>query len=195
MARRISPVLIALTLLAGAAVLAAPAWAGGGGHCTEPDQTVARSTEVALRNSCFHSTITRIEPGDTVTFSNKDPYAHNVVGWQGDWGGFDDLLEGDSMSATFNDPGVYPFACYLHPGMVGTVVVGDGFDAGEVSGVLASTNDPEPPSGPRSQPASEAADESGANRPPTLGLLAAAGLLVAAVVTFLGRRARAPVSP
>ncbi|MGH2736842.1 MAG: cupredoxin domain-containing protein [Actinomycetota bacterium] len=189
MARRISPVLFAVALLAGAVLFAAPASAGGGGHCSDPDQTVGKATEVALQSSCFRSTVTQVAPGDTVTFTNKDPYAHNVVGWQGSWGGFDDLQQGDSVSATFDAPGVYPFACYLHPGMVGAVVVGDDFDAGEVSSVLAGTDDPNPPSGDRSQPAGERASErSGSNWPLTLGALAGAGLLVAALVMFLERR-------
>jgi hypothetical protein len=111
-------------------------------------------------------------------------------------GGFDDLLEGDSIAATFDAPGVYPFACYLHPGMVGAVVVGDDFDAGEVSGVLAAANDREPPAGPRSQPSRDASGGSNADGLQSLGLLVVGALVVAAVVTFLERRrARTPASP
>lgn len=32
---------------------------------------------------------------------------------------------GRSFTATFRRPGVYPFQCYLHPGMAGAVLVGD----------------------------------------------------------------------
>ena len=90
----------------------------------------------------------------TVAKSGKvkwDPQAWKPVGWDldfepqtfafempeprnldaGKWdskGGFHSsgaLLPGDKFSVTFTKPGTYPFACVLHPQMVGTLVVTD----------------------------------------------------------------------
>src|SRR5918996_5831758 len=79
---------------------------------------------VQIASGCFGPTTLKVDPGDTVTFVNLDPYVHNVsaVGW----GHLDDLNRGDSFQATFADAGVYPFACQYHPAMVGAIVVGDG---------------------------------------------------------------------
>jgi hypothetical protein len=68
---------------------------------------------------------------------NKDPITHNVS--SNGWGEFDDMHEGDSFVATFRAPGVYPFACTYHPGMVGAIVVGDGSGAGSGERVTAAS--------------------------------------------------------
>ncbi|MEO8477867.1 MAG: plastocyanin/azurin family copper-binding protein, partial [Actinomycetota bacterium] len=84
-------------------------------------------------------TILRISPGDTVTFVNRDPMVHNVVA--NGWGHFDDLSESDRFTASFPEPGVYPFACTYHPGMTGAIVVGDGEGSG--SGVVMDATPPQ----------------------------------------------------
>jgi plastocyanin len=124
MARRILLVLLALpfTLVLGAV----PAVAGGGCHS---GVTVAdEGSTVAMAEACFTPTILHIDPGETVRFVNKDAMTHNVVA--NGWGHFDDLLEADDFTVSFDDPGVYPYACTYHPGMTGAVVVGDAEGAG-----------------------------------------------------------------
>jgi plastocyanin len=116
------------------AVLGLPAAAGGGGCYGGP--TEGSSLTVALAEACPSPTIVHVGPGDTVRFVNKDPFAHNVIGVGFAWGHADDLLQGDSFKQTFDAPGVYPYACWYHPGMVGAVVVGD---AGGQSTAVTST--------------------------------------------------------
>jgi hypothetical protein len=41
------------------------------------------------------------------------------------WGSFEQIRRGESISHDFSEPGVYSYVCNMHPGMVGTVVVGD----------------------------------------------------------------------
>ena len=53
---------------------------------------------------------------------------HNVTA--NVWGYFEDMNEGDAFTATFDQPGVYPYACAYHPGMTGAIVVGSGTGAG-----------------------------------------------------------------
>jgi plastocyanin len=117
----------ALVVLVGSLlVLAPPATAGGGCH---EGLTEGTGPTVTIVDACFGPAIVRAEPGDTITFVNNDTFAHNVGG--SGWGHYDNLAAGDRFSATFADAGLYPFACTLHQGMVGVVVVGDALGAGD----------------------------------------------------------------
>lgn len=67
--------------------------------------------------------VLRVEPGAAVTFTNRDPAMHNLFG-SGMYVG--ELHAERSVAFRFDDAGVYPYACTIHPGMVGAIVVGDG---------------------------------------------------------------------
>ena len=80
-------------------------------------------------DACFTATVTTVDPGTPVTFVNRDDgITHNVGGHQ--WGQFEDMLQGDAFTVSFDEAGIYPFACTYHPGMTGAIVVGDGKGAG-----------------------------------------------------------------
>jgi plastocyanin len=116
------------------------ATAGGGGHCALSE---ARGDRVALEGTCFSPSTLHAEAGTTITFVNRDPYAHNVSGTG--WGNYEDMDQGDRFTTSFADEGIYPFACTLHPGMTGVVLVGDeagGDRTGEVQPLAASTSPP-----------------------------------------------------
>jgi plastocyanin len=103
---------------------ASPAVAGGGCHAA---MTQGKGNRVEMVKACFTPSVLRTDPGTEVTFVNRDPTVHNV---SAEWSYISDLSQGDKFTATFSEPGVYPFACTYHPGMVGAVVVGDGTGAG-----------------------------------------------------------------
>ena len=139
MVGRIASVLAAVAL---AALLmpAPPAIAGGGCHS---GATQGKGDTVELLDACPTPTILTIDPGGAVAFVNKDPFAHNVIG--SSWGHPDDLNQGEAFAATFAEPGVYPWACWYHPGMTGAIVVGDGTGVGNGESVsVASFGQPEP---------------------------------------------------
>jgi len=119
--RRIG-VVVAAGLLVG--LLATPTLAGGGG-CHQPEQTEAAATIVHLSSNCFSPTVTRVAPGETVSFVNDDPVPHTVTGANLLWGSLDHMPSAATIEASFDRPGVYPYVCILHPGMTGAVVVGD----------------------------------------------------------------------
>ena len=75
---------------------------------------------------CFSPTVLHVRPGEAVTWTNTDPFGHNVMGASASWGSFDLLKPGRSVTYRFTRVGTYPFVCTMHPGMVGAVVVGDG---------------------------------------------------------------------
>ena len=159
-----------LSLIAGTAALlwgsAGAALAGGGCH---GGVTHGTDTTVVIANACFVATITSVDPGATITFVNKDPFVHNVTA--NTWGHYDDLNPGDTFTATFDDPGIYPFACTYHPGMSGAIVVGDGTGAGNGSAVFVEENTAPPAT--KSRVTSAAAETPGAS----WGWIAGAGVL------------------
>lgn len=109
-----------------ASVLLAPIPAeagGGGGGCGRP-VTEAAGSDVAVRDFCFTPTIIRVRPGQSVVWSNKDGFEHDVVGANLSWGAQQTLPAGETVTHRFSKPGVYPYVCTWHPGMVGAVVVG-----------------------------------------------------------------------
>ncbi|HSL11643.1 MAG TPA: plastocyanin/azurin family copper-binding protein [Actinomycetota bacterium] len=121
--RRVVRVMASVGIAAGAIGLgAAPAGAGGGGHCPDPIAE-ASGTAVDMVDACFTPTVLHAHVGETITFTNRDPMEHNVApaGWG--WGHVDTLRQGESFTASFDEAGTYTYACSLHPGMTGAVVV------------------------------------------------------------------------
>jgi plastocyanin len=141
-AHRIATVAMLGTI--GALAGVSTATAGGGGHCAPTED---RGDRVELEGACFTPTTLHTDPGTTITFVNRDPYAHNVSGTG--WGNYEDMNQGDRFTTSFADEGLYPFACTLHPGMTGVIVVGDDAGAAAVSDVqpLAASTSPAPSDG------------------------------------------------
>ncbi len=79
-----------------------------------------------------------IEPGDTVEFVWEDN-GHNINVLEqpdgGDWEGVSDLQdEGYVHTHTFTAEGRYEYTCDPHPGMDGTIIVGEVEDEEDVPG-------------------------------------------------------------
>jgi plastocyanin len=125
----------ALGVLVGLMLPALPASAGGGCHSAPTQGT---GTTIRIAGACFGPTILRVDPGRSVTWVNTDPMTHNITA--NGWGHYDDLLPGERYTATFAEPGIYPFACTYHPGMSGAIVVGDGLGAGSGTAVTTGTD-------------------------------------------------------
>jgi plastocyanin len=106
--------------------------AQAGGFCQEGKATEGSGTTVEMVNDCFSPTVLRAETGAEVTWINKDhKQAHTVTGAAGAWGsGHKEALPTKTMTFRFDEPGVYAYTCLIHPGMTGTVVVGNGTGLG-----------------------------------------------------------------
>ncbi len=145
MARRTLFVLAATFL----AALALPTVAIAGGGCHD-GATTGKGDTVEMKDACFRPSTLRVDPGDTVTFVNRDAMTHNVMAMG--WGQFEDMNQGDAFRATFEESGVYAFACQYHPGMTGAILVGDGTGAGNGETVTGGGVAPyRPPAEPDSQ--------------------------------------------
>jgi plastocyanin len=185
MRRRWPALVLLLTVLAATALAAAPPAAAGGG-CHAP-ATEGRGTTLALNELCFTPTVLRVAPGSEVTIVNRDSLVHPLARPGGAWGW--DGAPGDRTTVRLERSGIYPFFCYVHPGMVGVVVVGDGRGTG---GQLVEVDDPAAPAAAIGQPATAAADPAGPGPFPVTWLLlvALAALVGAAAGTRL--RSRGP---
>jgi plastocyanin len=90
-------------------------------------QSAAAGASAAIRVFQFQPGALEVRAGTRVTWTNQDDITHTVTsGAPGSPDGrFDVRLAGKaaSGSATFSDPGVYPYFCARHPSMRGEVVV------------------------------------------------------------------------
>jgi plastocyanin len=178
--RRLSVLVPLLAVLAGLLAAAPPAAAGGGCHSPA---TEGKGTTLALREMCFSPTVLRVAEGSEVTIVNRDQLDHPLARPGGEWGWEGRM--GDRATVRLDQAGTYPFFCYVHPGMVGVVVVGDGHGTGSAVVEVAD------PGTPAAAPAGVApAAEPAATRFPTawLVLVALCALVGAAAGTRLAAR-------
>ena len=79
-------------------------------------------------NECYNPYSLEIQVGDTVVWDNADTASHTVTAGtsaDGPSGVFDSslFLSGDTFEFTFNEAGVYPYFCMVHPWMTGEITV------------------------------------------------------------------------
>jgi plastocyanin len=113
--------LCSLLVLGAIGIVRAPAVGAGGGGCHE--QTTGSGATVDMADFCYGPTVLHVERGATVRWTNRDPVEHVVIGTG--WSLESALGPGEAGTHRFDDPGLYAYACYLHPAMNGVVVVGD----------------------------------------------------------------------
>jgi plastocyanin len=108
--------LIAAALGAASAPLVAPivlpAWA-----------QAASASAVSIDNFTFSPATLTVKAGTTVTWTNKDDIPHGIAWSNNTFTRSKALDTDDNASFTFTTPGTYQYFCYIHPHMVGTIVV------------------------------------------------------------------------
>ena len=176
-------------------LIAAPS-ASAGDPCyhdfSMPATTTAEETQIKLMPCAFAPTVAQVPVGSTVTFFNGPNFAHLVTGANQAWGSRDtELKPGGTVSYTFDKAGVYPYACALHRGMSGTIVVGNVVAATSVgaTGAGATTTG--------TDAATEPTAGSGAlDGPALLAVAIGSGMVMgAAVVVLASRRRRSHEEP
>ena len=124
-----------------------PAWSSGWPPCplasagdpcyhdyVLPSDTSASTTQVKLLPCAYSPTVTVVRVGATVTFANVTDFTHLVTGANQAWGSRDaEVAPGKTVSYTFDQAGTYPYACALHRGMSGTIIVSDATPAAAVA--------------------------------------------------------------
>lgn len=128
-----------LRALGGATILGAAALASlaaapavlAGDPCfhgyTIPPTTTETTSAVRMEPCAFVPTNIRLETGATLAFTNTSGDVHLLTGANQAWGDLEqEIKPGETVSMTFDEPGVYAFSCALHRGMSGAVIVGTG---------------------------------------------------------------------
>ncbi|MFZ0239994.1 MAG: cupredoxin family copper-binding protein [Xanthobacteraceae bacterium] len=78
---------------------------------------------VTIDNFSFTPAAVTVKAGTTVTWTNKDDIPHGIGATNNAFPKSKALDTDDSYSFTFTTPGTYQYFCYLHPKMVGSIVV------------------------------------------------------------------------
>jgi plastocyanin len=81
------------------------------------------ATAVSIDNFTFGPQSLTVKAGTTVTWTNKDDIPHGIGSADNAFAKSRALDTDDSFSFTFTKPGTYRYFCYIHPHMVGTIVV------------------------------------------------------------------------
>jgi plastocyanin len=176
-------------VVVGTVLTLTPAAAGGG--CHDPEGSEASASMVELRNACFTSTVTHVDPGQELAFVNRDDYVHNIIGLGARWGDADGIGRGETRRFTFGEAGIFPYACTLHPGMVGAVVVGgDKLHAGNADSVSAALSTGSAGTAGVTSTGARQTDGDGSSLPETLLTLAVVTVLGGGLAGFVLRRRR-----
>lgn len=200
--RRTIARLLALTATSSLAILwliAAP-MASAGDPCyhgfSMPTTSTQAATDIKLMPCAFAPTVANVPVGSKVTFFNGPDFVHLVTGANQSWGSRDvEIQPGATVSYTFDKEGIYPYACALHRGMSGAIVVGSvaaasggGTAAGAgttTTGTTAATD--------------QTAAAGGLDSTAMLAIAVGAGLIVGAAVVVVALRRRRhdeePASP
>jgi plastocyanin len=80
------------------------------------------NTAIVLQSRQFSPRVRVVTEGSKVEFPNQDPFSHNVFSKTN--GGFDTGVygRGKVREQTFQEPGVYPLYCNVHPRMTAFVI-------------------------------------------------------------------------
>jgi plastocyanin len=102
---------------------------GGGAASSRraPDATPTasegvRGTAVAMDGVSFTPDQLIAKVGETVTWTNKDPFPHNVTSSGGEFKS-GDIAPDAQWSFHATAAGRFPYTCTLHPGMNGTLTI------------------------------------------------------------------------
>jgi plastocyanin len=97
------------------AVVVLPSWA--------QNAPQASASVISIDNFTFRPQALTVKAGTTVTWTNKNDIPHGIASANNAFKRSQALDTDDSYSFTFTTPGTYQYFCYLHPHMVGSIVV------------------------------------------------------------------------
>jgi plastocyanin len=83
----------------------------------------ATPNAVTIDNFFFTPGNITVKTGTAVTWTNRDDIPHGIASSNNAFKKSAALDTDESYTFTFTTPGTYQYFCYLHPKMVGTIVV------------------------------------------------------------------------
>ena len=81
------------------------------------------SSAVSIDNFSFSPATLTVKAGTTVTWTNRDDIPHGIASSNNAFKRSAALDTDNSFSFTFTTAGTYQYFCYIHPHMVGSIVV------------------------------------------------------------------------
>lgn len=94
------------------------------GNVTVPPQNqppaAAAEKSITISNFTFNPTPLTISVGTKVTWTNNDPFQHQIKSATFNSSPLD---TGSTFSFTFDTPGTYNYSCAIHPYMSGQIIV------------------------------------------------------------------------
>jgi plastocyanin len=78
---------------------------------------------VFIDNFIFNPKAVTVKAGTAVTWTNRDDIVHGIASSNNAFKKSPAMDTDDTYSFTFTTPGTYQYFCYLHPQMVGSIVV------------------------------------------------------------------------
>jgi amicyanin len=78
---------------------------------------------ITIDNFTFNPPTLQVKAGATITWTNRDDIPHGIASTGNAFARSQALDTNESFSFTFTKPGTYQYFCYIHPHMVGTIVV------------------------------------------------------------------------
>jgi amicyanin len=88
-----------------------------------PGRADTAPVAVSIDNFTFTPPSLTVKAGTTVTWTNRDDIPHGIASSTSTFAKSRALDTDQSYSFTFTTPGTYQYFCYIHPHMVGTIVV------------------------------------------------------------------------
>jgi len=81
------------------------------------------ATTISIDNFSFTPATLTVKAGTTVTWTNRDDIPHGIASSNNAFKRSAALDTDNSFSFTFTTAGTYQYFCYIHPHMVGSIVV------------------------------------------------------------------------
>ena len=97
--------------------------AGPAPAATPAPSSGANVVNVRMKNTAFNPKQVSAKVGQTVKWTNEDPFDHNVKADKGEDFKSKDFGQGGTYSYKLDKPGTISYECTLHPGMTGTITV------------------------------------------------------------------------
>ena len=118
-------IIVCLAVLFAATVAHAGDTSASSQHAPEATPTASegvRGTAVDMDAVAFAPEQLIVKVGETVTWTNKDPYPHNVTSTTGEFRS-GDIAPDAKWQFQATRAGRFPYECTLHPGMNGILIV------------------------------------------------------------------------
>lgn len=96
---------------------------GDGPTSSQPGAPAEGAEPVVIRDFAFDPPDLSVAVGATVMWTNEDSTTHTVRDSSGAVIASPNLGQGDTYTATFDEPGTYDYICTIHTNMSGSVTV------------------------------------------------------------------------